>query len=143
MDFSTDGMSPDRASNRATFSTFAGAAMAEPTSAAAILAKLMPAAVGALIMIAVDTPQTKREWFLRILVAFLCSWAFYGVTFDGLHSVPWFSFLDKTNEDHQFAVRAMLGSTGWFVMGATAMLLKKLRNDPVGTIAEVKKDLVP
>lgn len=117
--------------------------MAEPASTVAggLLAKLLPAGIGAAIMIAVDMPATKREWFARIFVAFAFSYAFYGLAFDFTKSIPWFSFLDKNNEDHQFAIRALLGATGWFVMGGAAMVLKKFRKDPVAAVADVKKSI--
>lgn len=115
--------------------------MSDPASVvvSGLLAKLLPAGLGAALMIAVDTPSTKREWFLRLFVAFACSWAFYGFTFDLLHSFSWFSFLDKRNEDHQFAVRALLGATGWFLLGGASMMLKRFRVDPVAVVDDVKK----
>jgi hypothetical protein len=115
--------------------------MSDPASAAAggLLAKLLPAGIGAALMIAVDTPQTKREWFVRIFVAFSCSYAFYGFTFDLLHSLSWFSFLDRANEDHQFAVRTFLGATGWFLLGGGAMMLKRFKADPAATVREIRQ----
>lgn len=115
--------------------------MAEPSSAFAggLLAKLLPAGIGAAIMVAVHPPQDKKELFARIFVAFACSYLFYGFTFDLLHSLSWFSFLNKTNEDHAFAVRGLLGACGWFFMGGFSMLLQKFRADPVGTVKEVKE----
>lgn len=122
--------------------------MPEPTSAAAaaaggLLAKLLPAGIGAAIMVAVHPPQNKRELFARLFVAFACSYLFYGFTFDLLHSFGFFAFLDKANEDHAFAVRGLLGACGWFFMGGTSMLMQKFRTDPLGTMDEVKKELTP
>jgi hypothetical protein len=60
---------------RASFTTLRGSVMNDATYAAAggLLAKLLPAGLGAALMIAVDTPKTRREWFLRIFVAFACT----------------------------------------------------------------------
>lgn len=118
-----------------------GTTMAEPTSSAGagvLLAKLLPAGIGAALMIAVDTPQTKREWFVRIFVAFACSFTFYGFTFDLLKSLSWFAFLDRANEDHQFAIRALLGACGWFLLGGAAMVLKRFRADPAAAVRELR-----
>lgn len=126
---------------RAAVTTLQGAVMADPTggAAAGLLAKLLPAGIGAALMIAVDTPSTKREWFVRIFVAFVCSWAFYGFTFDLLKSLSWLSFMDRKDEDHQFAVRALLGAGGWFVLGGGAQLLRRWKSDPLKAIEDGKK----
>ena len=56
-----------------------GAQMTEPTTGAAAglaLAKLVPAGLGAAIMVAVDMPKTRGEFFARFFVAFGCSHLF-------------------------------------------------------------------
>lgn len=97
---------------------------------ASLMSKFLPAAIGAALMVAVDTPKTRKAWFVRIFVAMSCSYAFYGFAFDFLHSLSWFSFLDRTNEDHQFAIRAGLGVSGWFLLGGGVQLLERWRANP-------------
>lgn len=126
----TDSLNPERLHAMAEPAVSAGAGM--------LLAKLLPAGVGAALMVAVDTPKTKKDWFVRLFVAFTCSYAFYGFAFDLLHSLSWFSFLDRANEDHQFAVRALLGASGWFLLGGGLQMLQKFRADPVATVKEVQ-----
>lgn len=118
-----------------------GEHVSEPASIAAggLLAKLLPAGVGALLIAIVDPPQNKREMFLRVLVAFVSSYLFSRFAFDWLHQFPTFAVLDWEKDEHRVAVEGLVGASGWFVLGAAAMLLKKLRADPVATIEEVKK----
>jgi hypothetical protein len=119
-----------------------GTIMTEPTTttaAAGLLAKLLPAGIGAGLMVLVDPPQSKRELFLRLFAGMGCSFLFTGTVLDLLHSFALFAFLDKANHDHRMAVAGALGAVGWFVLGAAAMLLKKFRADPVATVEEVKK----
>lgn len=106
---------------------------------AAILYKLLPAALGAAIMVAVQLPESKREWFLRIFVALAASAVFCDFVFSFLHSFSLFSFLDEGKKGHVAAVAGLIGASAWFVMGGAAMWLKKFRADPVAAVGEAKK----
>lgn len=108
---------------------------------AVLLYKLLPAGAGAAIMICVDPPDTRRELFLRLFVAFACSFLFGDVVLDGLHSFSLLSFLDETKRMHRVAVDAITGGCGWFVIGGSVMLLKRFKADPLATVEEVKKAL--
>lgn len=141
-----------RPSDRAAVSTLGGA-MADPNSqggqwlaiALPTLSKLVPAGLGAAIMIAVDPPQNKRELFLRILVAFALSYMFTGVVIDFLHQFAWFSFLDRTKPEHRIPVEFLLGACGWSILGGIAMALKRFRQDPESALhaaGEAKRELL-
>jgi hypothetical protein len=104
----------------------------------AILYKLLPAAAGAGIMIAVQLPETKREWFLRIFVALASSALLCDFAFDLLHSFALFSFLNEAKKSHVAAVAGLIGASAWFVMGGAGMWLKKFRADPVAAVKEAK-----
>jgi predicted membrane channel-forming protein YqfA (hemolysin III family) len=106
---------------------------------ATVLSKLLPAGVGAAIMIAVDMPATKRELFMRVFVAMACSIVLGEAFFDYLDSTTWFSFLDPGKHMHHAAVNAVLGGAGWFVIGGAAMALKRFRADPVAAVKELKQ----
>lgn len=106
---------------------------------AALLYKLLPAGIGAGIMIAVQLPETKREWFLRIFVALACSALLCDFVFDMLHSFSLFAFLDDSKKSHVSAVAGLVGALSWFVMGGVGMWLKKFRADPVAAVEEAKR----
>lgn len=108
---------------------------------AALMYKLLPAGLGAAIMICVDPPDTRRELFLRLFVAFACSFLFGDVVLDGLHSFALLSFLDETKRMHRVAVDAITGGCGWFVIGGGVMLLKRWKADPLAAVQEAKKVL--
>ena len=108
---------------------------------AAILYKFLPAGLGAAIMVAVDPPQSRKELFWRLFVAFACSYLFGDVVFDFLHSFHLFAFLDAHKRAHTVAVDSLMGATGWFIFGGLTVWLKKLKADPVATISEAKKEL--
>jgi hypothetical protein len=120
--------------------------MSDPTQSpeaaswiAAILYKLLPAAVGAAIMVAVSLPQTKAEWFKRIFVALACSLIFCDFTFDLLKSFALFAFLDHGKKAHVSAVAGLIGASAWFVMGGAAMWLKRFRADPMAAVRGARK----
>lgn len=104
---------------------------------AVIFSKLLPPAVGAAIMIAVDMPTTKRDWFVRIFVAFASSWLFGEVFFDFLDSFSWFSFLDPAKRAHTTAVDGLLGAIGFSVASGAAVMLKKFRTKPMETVDDL------
>lgn len=121
-------------------------AMAEPaTSAGAgiLLAKLLPAGAGALLMVLVDPPENKRELFTRLFVGLVMSMMFTGTTIDGLHSLSWFSFLDRHSVEHVCAIAGLWGALGWFVIGGMSMWARKFKGDPSGAIADAKKAAAP
>jgi hypothetical protein len=103
------------------------------------LFKFLPPVVGALIVIAVDPPKTRKELFGRFFVALAFSYLFGRTTLDFLKGFGWFTFLDFTNEEHRAAVLGGLGACGWFVAGGTTQILKKLRDKPLETVEEAKK----
>lgn len=101
--------------------------------------KFFAPAIGALLVVAVDPPNSRKELFLRFFVAFTFSFLFSATTFDLLHSFSWLAFLDKANDEHQTAIKGLLGACGWFVVGGSVQLMKKFREKPVETVEEVKK----
>jgi hypothetical protein len=109
---------------------------------AALLYKLLPGGLGAAVMICVDPPESKRELFARLFVAFACSLVLGDVVFDLAHSFTLFAFLDATKRAHTVAVDFIVGGVGWFVIGGAAMLLKRWKADPVAA-AEAAKKVVP
>lgn len=115
--------------------------MADPASSTGVgvlLAKFLPAGIGAALMVAVDPPKDKRELFARLFVAFAASYLFGDVVFDFLRTVGWFSFLDHAKRAHVVAVDGLVGAAGWSVLGGGSMLLKKFRTDPAGTVRELR-----
>jgi hypothetical protein len=101
--------------------------------------KLMPAALGALLMILVDMPKTKREYFIRFAAAFIVSIMFGRVLFDFLDSFAWLSFLDRSVDEHRDAVSGLAGALGYFFLGGLVQLANRFRIDPLKTISEVKE----
>lgn len=130
---------------KAKAATLGGIAMSDPASSAAAggilaaLTKLLPAAVGATVMAMVDHPKDRREFILRVLVAFAVGYYLRGPAIDFLHSFSLFSWVDKADDDHKHAVSFLLGACGWSVIGGAAMLLKKFRADPLAVVDDVKK----
>lgn len=114
--------------------------MNESTYAAlsGVLAKLFPAALGAVLMAAVDHPKSRKEFFLRVFVAISVAYYMRAAAFDFIHSFTLFAWLDSANDDHKTAVTLALGAVSWFVLGAAAMMLRKLRADP-----PTAKELLP
>lgn len=109
----------------------------EAGSLAFILAKFFPAAVGAALMIAVDTPKTKGQLFARAFVAFAASYLFGDVLFDFLQTLNLFAFLNDAKRAHHTAIDGFVGAVGWFVAGGLAVLLKRFRTKPLKTIDDL------
>lgn len=107
--------------------------------AGGMVAKLLPAGIGAVLIAIVDPPQNKKEMFLRVLVAFVSSYLFSHIALDFAHQFSLFSFLDWSKDEHRVAVESLVGASGWFVLGAAAMLLKRFRADPIAAVQDVKK----
>lgn len=106
---------------------------------AALLFKLLPGGLGAAVMIMVDPPDSRRELFARLFVAFVASALLGDVVLDALHTFSWFAFLDADKRHHRVAVDFIVGGAGWFVIGAASMWLKRLRADPAAAVEEAKK----
>ena len=105
-----------------------------------LLAKLLPAGIGAALIIAVDTPKTLRELFARVFVAFACSYLFGEVIFDYLDSTAMFGFLDWTKRGHHTAVDGLVGAFGWFIVGGLTGIARRFKNRPF-KVAEMLRDL--
>lgn len=97
---------------------------------AAALYKFLPGALGAAVMVMVDTPATRRDLFVRLFVAFVASVMLGDVVFDGLRSFGLFAFLDPGKRAHTAAVDFLTGGLGWFLIGGGVMLAKRWRENP-------------
>lgn len=107
--------------------------MSEPASsgaAGALIWKLLPAGIGAAIMIAVDPPGSKKELFARAFVAFAMSYLFGDVAFEAAKGLSWLAFLDASKPAHWNAVAGVVGAAGWFVAGGASVTLKRFRRSP-------------
>jgi hypothetical protein len=103
---------------------------------AALLAKFLPAAVGAGVMIAVDWPKTRRDAFARIFCAFSMSYLFGDVAFDFLQSFNLFSFLDPIKHGHKTAVDGLMGATGWSLASGVAVMMRRFRKKPFDVLGQ-------
>lgn len=112
-----------------------------PTDAgvlAPLLAKFLPAALGAAIMILVDPPKSRRDLFIRVFVAMACSILFGELVFDWLRSMSVFSWLDPFKRAHVSAIDGIVGAVGFSVASGSAVWLRRFRKDPIKAIDEVK-----
>jgi hypothetical protein len=105
---------------------------------AALLAKFLPAGIGAALMMAVDPPEDRKEMFLRAFVAFGAAYLFGEAVFDGLQATSWFHWLTWSKRSHHIAVNGFVGSVGWFIAGAISMLMKRFRKDPLQTVSDAR-----
>lgn len=117
--------------------------MQSPESAgwiAALLYKFLPGALGALVMILVDTPKTKKDLFTRAFVAFISSVLFGELLFDWLRTFSALSFLSPFKGSHIAAVYFLPGCFGWFVIGGAVTLATRWRDNPslAGLLASQK-----
>lgn len=104
-------------------------------AAAGLALKLAPAAVGALIMIAVG-PKTigRRELFLRAFVALGLSYLFSDAAASYVASeFAWFNPLT-----HRTALDGLIGCIGWGAMGGLSALAQRFRKNPLQVIRDVK-----
>lgn len=119
--------------------------MAEPSSSTAaglgLLIKLLPAGLGAGAMVLVDPPDSKRELFARLFVAFAFSYLFARFAFDLLHSFSLFAFLDWDTDEHRIAVEGLCGAAGWFVLGGASTWLRKFRAAPTDAVQDATRTL--
>ena len=107
-------------------------------AAAGLAIKMAPAAVGALIMIAVG-PKTigRREIFLRAFVALGMSYLFGDVAASYVAAnYAWFDMLK-----HRTALDGLIGCLGWGLMGGVSMLSQRFKKDPLKVIRDVKDTL--
>lgn len=93
-----------------------------------LLAKFIPAGIGAAMMCAFDMPKTKKEWFWRAFVAFSASYLFGDVAFAWMESIPWLAFIDEGNRKHHTAVDGLIGATSFLVMNGLSSFLKKWKS---------------
>lgn len=108
--------------------------MSEPASSAAAgiaLAKLLPAGLGAALMVAVDMPKTRGELFARFFVAFACSHLFGDVVLNILQQ--WVPHLTGR------AVDGGLGALGYFLAGGVAVLAKRFKRQPLVTADKIRR----
>jgi hypothetical protein len=118
-----------------------GHPMSEPASSAAAgiaLSKLLPAGIGAAIMIAVDMPKTRGELFARLFVAFAFSHLFGDAALALLgHYAPGLADLKGVGR----ALDGTLGALGFFVAGGVAVLAKRFKKQPLQTADKIRRAL--
>ena len=110
--------------------------MAEPTSGAAAgiaLSKLAPAGIGAAIMVAVDMPKTRGEFFARFFVAFACSHLFGDFALAVLQQ--WVPHLSAR------VVDGTLGALGYFLAGGVSVLAKRFKRKPLETARAIRREV--
>lgn len=110
--------------------------MSEPASGVAVglAAKLAPATVGALIMVAVGPKQIgRREIFLRAFVALGISYLFSDAA--SAYIASEFSWFDQTK--HRTALDGLMGCIGWGAMGGVSALAQKFRRNPLQVVRDV------
>ena len=108
--------------------------MTEPASGAAAgiaLSKLLPAGMGAAIMVAVDMPATRGELFARFFVAFACSHLFGDFALEVLEQ--WVPHLSAR------VVDGTLGALGYFLAGGVSVLAKRFRRRPLETADKIRR----
>lgn len=108
--------------------------MSEPTSSAAAglaLFKLAPAGLGAAIMVAVDMPRTRGEFFARFFVAFACCYLFGDFALALLQQ--WVPHLSAR------VVDSTLGALGYFLAGGISVLAKRFKRQPLETAGKIRK----
>jgi hypothetical protein len=111
--------------------------MTEPASgvAAGLAAKLFPAAVGALIMVAVGPKVvSRREIFLRAFVALGLTYLFSDAA--SAYVASEFVWFDQTK--HRTALDGLMGCIGWGAMGGLSALAQRFRKNPLQVIRDVK-----
>lgn len=101
------------------------------------LLKMLPAGLGAAIMVAVDPPKTRGEMVARAFVAFAFSHLFGDVAATIVaRYLPGF---DGHMDGHRRALDGALGALGWFVMGGVAVVAKRFRRNPLETVDRLRK----
>lgn len=119
-----------------------GSEVAAETGAAVggiLLAKFLPAGIGAAIMIAVDPPRTRGELFARAFVAFACSYLFSDVAVSAIAAAPLIgSWFNPLNAGHVRAVDGLLGALGWFLAGGVSVIAKRFKRRPLHVVREIR-----
>lgn len=103
------------------------------------LSKLLPAGLGAAIMVAVDPPKTRNELFARAFVAFAFSHLFGDFGSAVVHY--FFPVFDPSIAAHGRALDGCLGALGWFVAGGVSVLAKRFRRDPLEVTRKIRETL--
>jgi len=94
--------------------------------------------LGAILLAAVDTPKTKREMFVRALVAgvsslffgpAVCLWLFRWTGIDA-HVMPVYELIAWVAP-----VLLVTGALSWSLWGALAMFAKRLKSQGAGWLA--------
>lgn len=114
---------------------------ADGASGAAVgvgLLKLLPAGLGAAIMVAVDPPRNRREMFARAFVALAMSYLFSDAAAAYVASVApaWFDVVK-----HRTALDGLIGAFGWFVAGGAAVMAARFKRRPLETVRDVRDTL--
>lgn len=110
-----------------------GHQMTEPASSAAAglaFSKLLPAGLGAAIMVAVDMPKTRGEFFARFFVAFAVC-----------HLFGDFFLAVVQNWVPQASARVVdgsLGALGYFMAGGVSVLAKRFKKRPLETAGKIR-----
>jgi hypothetical protein len=108
------------------------------TMAAGLVAKLAPAGVGALIMVAVGPKTiTRREVFLRAFVALGTTYLFGDLALDYVSlTYSWFNPVK-----HSVALYGLMGCVGWGAMGGLSVVVQRFKRRPLETVREVRDAL--
>lgn len=107
--------------------THAGAA------AGLAFSKLAPAGLGAAIMVAVDMPKTRGEFFARFFVAFACSHLFGDFALAVLQG--WIPAISAR------VVDGSLGALGYFLAGGVSVLAKRFKRKPLETARAIRREV--
>lgn len=113
---------------------FAGGTLAFAKGAALFVSIFAVGVAGACLIAAVDPPKTRRELFMRGLVAGVCSLGFGPLAVHAVaHYIEW---LDVNAIDHVAPVYLLVGALSWGLVGALAMLNKIIRNRGAKAVAD-------
>lgn len=110
--------------------------MTEPASGAAAgfaLTKLAPAGLGAAIMVAVDMPKTRSEFFARFFVAFAVCHLFGDFALAMLQQ--WVPHISAR------VVDGSLGALGYFLAGGVSVLAKRFKRKPLETARAIRREV--
>ena len=112
-------------------------------TAAAIKLKfwlLIPAILGAAIMLATKPPKERKTMFLYAFVAISSSFLFGHQLAHALdYYVPWVDLTTHADEhhlDYMIAVHGLVGAAAWSVCGLAHTAYAKLREDPAGALRD-------
>jgi hypothetical protein len=103
------------------------------TAAGLAFSKLAPAGLGAAIMVAVDMPKTRGEFFARFFVAFACSHLFGDFALSLLQG--WVPAISAR------VVDGSLGALGYFLAGGVSVLAKRFKRKPLETARAIRREV--